>query len=119
MKIDPELVNKFLALYLERCKFRHAFAFLQFRKNLPNAKLNDLMEIFCNRKKVLLEQLDYIGRVIREGALGKKGKIKGKYTEESDGDSQNEDDDEPIKLTKDEREAVKEEQLGIEKRKPK
>jgi hypothetical protein len=28
MKIDPELVNKFLALYLERCKFRHAFAFL-------------------------------------------------------------------------------------------
>jgi hypothetical protein len=47
--------------------------------------------------------------VITEGALGKKGKIKGKNTEESDGDSQNEDDDEPIKLTKDEREAVKEE----------
>jgi hypothetical protein len=30
-KIDPALENKFLRLWLEKCKLRHALAFLQFR----------------------------------------------------------------------------------------
>jgi len=40
-----------MELYLDRCKHRHALAFLQFRRILPKAKLHDLMEIFQDRKK--------------------------------------------------------------------
>ena len=57
MNIDKELVTKFLSLYLARCKYRHALAFLQFRKLLPKAKLHDLMELFNDRKGNLLSQL--------------------------------------------------------------
>jgi hypothetical protein len=45
-----EYTDKLLILYLERCKFIQALAFLQFRKVLPDAKLSDLMEIFNDRK---------------------------------------------------------------------
>jgi len=34
-KIQPTLLNKFLRLWLEKCKTRHSLAFLQFRGQLP------------------------------------------------------------------------------------
>ena len=48
--MDEELVNKLLKLYLSHCKFKHAFAFIQFRKLLPGAKVQDLVEMFTRRK---------------------------------------------------------------------
>ena len=36
-KFNPDYQDKLLFLYLERCKFVHALAFLQFRRILPNA----------------------------------------------------------------------------------
>ncbi len=32
---NEELIDKFIRLYLERCRFRHSLAVLQFRKTLP------------------------------------------------------------------------------------
>jgi hypothetical protein len=47
---NSEYAAKLLSLYLDRCKFRHALAFIQFRKILPDAKLSDLRDIFIDRK---------------------------------------------------------------------
>ena len=48
-----DYAEKLCALYLERCKFRHALAFTQFRKILPDAKLSDLKEMFTDRTEYL------------------------------------------------------------------
>jgi len=36
-KINEMTVSRFLYTYLERCKYKHAFAFMQYRKMLPMA----------------------------------------------------------------------------------
>ena len=48
--IDKELERKLLHLFVERCKFKHALCFLQYRKLLPNPAFNDLNDIFMERK---------------------------------------------------------------------
>jgi hypothetical protein len=52
--IDPKLIDTFLDLYLQRCKFKHTIVFMQFRKLLPKPKLHDLMDIFFSRKEFFL-----------------------------------------------------------------
>lgn len=44
--------------FIEKCKFKHALAFLQFRNLLPSAKLTDIMEIFVDRKNYQVKILD-------------------------------------------------------------
>jgi hypothetical protein len=41
-----------LYAYLEKCKARHALAFIQYRRELKDAKLYELEEIFEERKKI-------------------------------------------------------------------
>ena len=55
-----------LELYLERCKYRHALAFCQFRKILPNAKLSDLQEMFDGRKSYMIRLLDVVKSLTRD-----------------------------------------------------
>ena len=62
--MDEELVNKLLKLYLSHCKFKHAFAFIQFRKLLPNAKVQDLVEMFSRRKKHLIMKMEKVNHLI-------------------------------------------------------
>jgi hypothetical protein len=54
---NPEFAKRLMKAYLERCKFKHALAFIQFRKILPDAKLTALQDIFADR-------LDYIKKVM-------------------------------------------------------
>jgi hypothetical protein len=56
--------------YAERCKFKHALAFLQFRRKIPDAKLTQLLEIFEDRKK-------YIELVVKKIELLRQMKVKG------------------------------------------
>ena len=53
--INPDIVKRLLHQYLERCKTKHALAFMQFRKLLPNPKLQELIEIFKDRKSFLIK----------------------------------------------------------------
>ena len=55
---DERLADKLLILYLARCKHKHALAFMQYRKTLPNAKLTDIQEIFNERKELLRRLAD-------------------------------------------------------------
>ena len=64
-QIDEAIVVKLLKIYLHKCKFKHAFAFLQFRKILPNAKLMDLRELFNDRKEMLLKSQRTILKHVR------------------------------------------------------
>ena len=49
--MNKDTIKLLLTCYLDRCKFIHSFAFLQFRKLKPDAKLTDLKEIFDIRKE--------------------------------------------------------------------
>ena len=72
-KFNKEYAEKVLMMYLERCKLRHSFAFCQFRKLLPDAKLSDLREIFDDRKDYIIKLLSYI-KILRK-EVKKGGKI--------------------------------------------
>jgi len=50
-KIDYEIVKKLLNLYIYRCKFKHALAFMQFRRISPDATNEELKVMFNGRKK--------------------------------------------------------------------
>jgi uncharacterized C2H2 Zn-finger protein len=52
-KTDKGLGKKLLRLYLDRCKFKHALAFMQFRRILPDAAVDQLKEIFNDRKEYI------------------------------------------------------------------
>ena len=58
--INWDLCHKILKLYIQRCKFKHSLAFMQFRKLLPGAKLSDIMEIFVDRKEHLLKIANHV-----------------------------------------------------------
>ena len=62
--MDENLVKKLLKLYLCKCKLKHTFAFVQFRKSKDKVKLHDLIEIFDNRKKYLLKELEISSQLI-------------------------------------------------------
>jgi len=53
-KINNDLIVALLRRYMERCKFRHSLAFLQFRKYLKNAKHQQISDIFTEKKKYML-----------------------------------------------------------------
>ena len=53
--INWDLCHRILSLYVQRCKFKHSLAFMQYRKLLPGAKICDIMEIFNGRKEHLLK----------------------------------------------------------------
>ena len=58
------MVQRFLTVYTERCKYKHGMAFMQFRKMLPDAKLTDLMEVFKERKNLLLKIMKKIAKLV-------------------------------------------------------
>ena len=58
--IDEDLVHKLLKLYLCRCKYKNALAFLQFRRLLPEPKIDELLEIFENRKSHLICEIELL-----------------------------------------------------------
>jgi len=60
-QVDEELIKALLMRYLKRCKYKHAFAFVQFRRLLPNPDTKQLEEIFDNRKEHLLNELERLG----------------------------------------------------------
>jgi hypothetical protein len=64
-----ELERRLLILYLERCKYHHSLAFVQFRRILPNAKLNDLTEMFQNRKDYMLRYLEKVQNMVDAGFM--------------------------------------------------
>ena len=84
--IDQTKAKKLLKLYLERCKYRHAFAFLQFRRLLPGAKLHDLLELFNARKATLLEELAEVRRRIRQKLYNKKALVENEEDEDDEKD---------------------------------
>ena len=47
--IDNDLVEKLLHLYMYRCKYKHAFAYIQYRKLLDNVDKNQLKAMFDYR----------------------------------------------------------------------
>ena len=49
-----------LKLYIERCKQRHALAFIQFRRNLPGAPTQQLRDSFDAIKNHLLAILEKV-----------------------------------------------------------
>jgi hypothetical protein len=57
---NKEYADKVLQMYLERCKLRHSFAFCQFRKLCPNAKISDLRDIFDDRKEYMTRLLTWV-----------------------------------------------------------
>ena len=67
--IDNNLVIKFLKLYLGQCKYKHNFAFLQFRKFLPGAVLSELQENFKVRLENWMAVMKKIKGNMRKGML--------------------------------------------------
>ena len=47
---NRDYADKLLIKYLERCKLLHKLAFAQFRAKLPNAKINDIKDMFESLK---------------------------------------------------------------------
>ena len=58
--MDEKLVRKFLKLYLTRCTFKHAFAFLQHRQICANDRIFRLVNTFNARKNRWLKILDKV-----------------------------------------------------------
>jgi hypothetical protein len=83
-RIDPELVDALLKLYMERCKFKHTLVFIQFRKLLPKAKLHDLMEIFHSRKAFFLDMIAKSEFLVNKQDCLKTGVIEPLSSEETD-----------------------------------
>ena len=52
-----DVAETLLLLYMNRCKLKHALAFFQFRKLLPEAPLHELKDIFNDRTKDLMKIL--------------------------------------------------------------
>jgi hypothetical protein len=57
-RVNPMLVDSLLALYMQRCKFKHTIVFMQFRKLLPKAKLHCLIDIFKSRKEFFVKMVN-------------------------------------------------------------
>ena len=55
--LDYKLGEKLLHLYIGRCKIRHALAFMEYRKFLPGANVDNLNCIFEDRKAFLIRLL--------------------------------------------------------------
>jgi hypothetical protein len=67
--INWDLCHKLLTFYIQRCKYKHSLAFMQFRKLLPGAKICDIMEIFNDRKEHLLKIAQRVQSRIKTGKL--------------------------------------------------
>ena len=68
-EFDEDLARKLLCMYHDRCKFKHALAFLQFRSTLPDADHEQLKRTFENRKDHLKAILNKVVGMIAEGML--------------------------------------------------
>ena len=82
--MNKATVEKLLKQYLECCKYKHAFAFLQFRKLLRDPKLHDLMAIFKHRKSLLLKRFDRGLELIKQGHLGQEESCSSDSDEDKD-----------------------------------
>ena len=60
--IDKELEQKLLSLFIERCKFKHALCFFQYRRLLPRPALTNLREIFDERKQFIITEINKMKR---------------------------------------------------------
>lgn len=69
--LNEGLVDKLLYEYMQRCSLKHALAFFQFRTHLPDAEMDDLEEIFCDRQEWLANLLKGIEKKLKKGALTK------------------------------------------------
>jgi hypothetical protein len=49
--IERPFINRFIAMWIERCKLKHSLVFLQFRRHLPDAPLEEILELFEERKE--------------------------------------------------------------------
>ena len=67
-----ELERRLVLLYLERCKFKHSLAFVQFRRMLPNAKQKELIEMFSGRKDYMLRYLEKVNNMVDAGFITAK-----------------------------------------------
>ena len=65
---DQEKVKEFLKVYIERCTFKHSFAYLQYRRLASSHKLEDLGEVFEDRKIYLLRNMNQLKSNLYNGA---------------------------------------------------
>ena len=42
--IERPFINRFIAMWIERCKLKHSLVFLQFRRYLPDAPTESILE---------------------------------------------------------------------------
>jgi len=79
------LIRQLLELFLERCNCWHSLAFFQHRRNKEGAKLEELEEIFEDRRNTMLVVLKKVGEIMKTKMLkGSKTDIilKGELNEE-------------------------------------
>jgi hypothetical protein len=75
-KINQELVRKLCSCYLDRCKFKHALAFMQVRRHVPKVNLEQLIEIFNDRKAYIKKILTKVADMIAKGMIDSETPMK-------------------------------------------
>ena len=68
--MNTVLRDKFLHLYLDRCKLRHALAWMEYRKMLKNAEIDKIQLVFEDRKAFLLSLLKKIQKYLKKKEFG-------------------------------------------------
>jgi hypothetical protein len=71
-----KLAKKLLSLFVDRCKLHHGFAFMQFRRILPDADLDELKEIFTGRKAYIQKFVDKVIDLIGKGYIDRSTPMK-------------------------------------------
>jgi len=59
-KIDDKLCEVLLQHYITRAKLKHTLAFLQFRKLLPDAKMQQIQDSFIDKKEYFIRYFDNV-----------------------------------------------------------
>lgn len=67
--MDTSKVRHFLAVYIQRCTFIHAFTYMQYRRLATRDKKAQLVEVFGDRKEFLLRILSKMLNKIKSGIL--------------------------------------------------
>jgi hypothetical protein len=70
--VNKKLANKLLSLFIDKCRFHHALAFIQSRSTLPDSDLEELKEIFNTRKAYIKKVLLKVTELTEKGFIKSK-----------------------------------------------